>query len=103
MTKYLLLCSSAGLYCNAYDTYEEAYKTMETEFEIAKEGIQEEYGLCPIWFINECFANGAVLETLDEKYMVKWKIVKLTEEGQIAELPLFNKEEINEHKRFQSR
>lgn len=94
LLKYLLLYSNIGLYCSAYDTYEEAYKTMETEFEKVKEGIRKEYDSHQIiWFINECFANGAVLETLDEKYMVKWKIVKLTEEGQIVELPLFNKEE----------
>lgn len=95
MTKYLLLYNNIGLYCNAYDTYEEAYKTMKTEFEKVKEGVQKEYDSYQlIWFMNGCFANGAVLETLDEKYMVKWKIVKLTEEGQIAELPLFNEEEI---------
>lgn len=86
MTKYLLLYSNTGLYCSAYDTYEEAYKTMETEFEKAKKGIREEYGSRLIWFINECFVNGAVLETLDEKYILKWKIVKLTEEGQITEI-----------------
>lgn len=86
MTKYLLLCGNPELYCKAYDTYEEAYKTMETEFETAKKGIQEEYGSRLIWFINECFVNGAILETLDEKYILKWKIVKLTEEGQITEI-----------------
>ena len=87
MTKYLLLCSSIGLYCSAYDTYEEAYKTMETEFEKVKEDIQKTYDSYQIiWFMNGCFANGAVLETLDEIYMLKWKIVKLTEKGQIAEI-----------------
>ena len=86
MTKYLLLYSGIGLYCSAYDTYKEAYKAMKTEFETAKEGIREEYDSHPTWFMNGCFVNGAVLETLDEKYMLKWKIVKLTEEGQITEI-----------------
>lgn len=91
--KYILLYSNIGLYCDTYDTYEEAYAMMKIEFEKSKESIQKEYDQYQmIWFINECTTKTAILETLDGKFSIKWKIVKLTKKGQIVELPLFIKE-----------
>lgn len=89
--KYLLLYSDVGLYADAYDTYEDAYKAMITKFERTKESIEktiyEPHQL--VWLIDGYSINKARLETLDGKYTIQWKIIKLNEEGQIQELSLY--------------